>query len=216
MHPRSSGGGGAVLWANQPSRYCRAACGRRCRTAGYCTRTTALPLSGSCRAKPVSWKACTGSCTPATSSVAGTLGAPLRPKQYSRARSTAYTPAQLASSRPGDSGRLTLRLRLCTPGSTTAPHKSRLSSAYHAHKRAKTPPPGQAVGGGHHRAACENFITNCHGSRQLRGQQYQCRHCRQRRPVHSRTPVHTVAHSRPAAVRNSTARTKLVSRSSSR
>ena len=46
----------------------------------------------------------------------------------------------------------------------------------------KTPPPGQAVGGGHHRAACENFITNCHGSRQLRGQQYQCRHCRQRRP----------------------------------
>ena len=46
----------------------------------------------------------------------------------------------------------------------------------------KTPPPGQAVGGGHHRATCENFITNCHGSRQLRGQQYQCRHCRQRRP----------------------------------
>lgn len=46
----------------------------------------------------------------------------------------------------------------------------------------KTPPPGQAVGDGHHRAACENFITNCHGSRQLRGQQYQCRHCRQRRP----------------------------------
>ena len=52
--------------------------------------------------------------------MAGTLGAPLRPKQYSRARSTAYTPAQLASSRPGDRGRLTLRLRLCTPGSTTA------------------------------------------------------------------------------------------------
>lgn len=141
--PPSSGGGGAVLWANQPSRYCRAACGRRCRTAGYCTRTTALPLNGSCRAKPVSWKACTGSCTPATSSVAGTLGAPLRPKQYSRARSTAYTPAQLASSRPGDSGRLTLRLRLCTPGSTTAPHKSRLSSAYHAHNRAKRPRPGR-------------------------------------------------------------------------
>lgn len=139
----SSGGGGAVLWANQPSRYCRAACGRRCRTAGYCTSTTALPLSGSCRAKPVSWKACTGSCTPATSSVAGTLGAPLRPKQYSRARSTAYTPAQLASSRPGDRGRLTLRLRLCTPGSTTAPHKSRLSSAYHAHNRAKRPRPGR-------------------------------------------------------------------------
>ena len=35
-------------------------------------------------------------------------------------------------------------------------------------------------------------------------------------PVHSRTPVHTVAHSRPAAVRNRAARTKLVSRSSSR
>lgn len=107
---------------------------------GYCTSTTALPLNGSCRAKPVSWKACTGSCTPATSSVAGTLGAPLRPKQYSRARSTAYTPAQLASSRPGDSGRLTLRLRLCTPGSTTAPHKSRLSSAYQPHSRQKLRP----------------------------------------------------------------------------
>ena len=57
-------------------------------------------------------------------------------------RNSPYTPAQQSKSCPGRTGKSTLRLLPCTPGSTTAPHSRPFSAAYHPHSRAKLRAPG--------------------------------------------------------------------------